>query len=176
MLLALEPLAAGQRAGVFLPSLRNSPQLHGFQPAMTKSTDPLIRSGAAHVEEEAELAAGQSAPREDSYENRALEDRVAEQDGTPMLKTELADLTLSMFTQGGSTRVRVGNPHNASELYEYAFESADEANTAMLDAGILQPDQVADMAQPAGTGIALTGITAQQLEGAGLKRRGASTI
>jgi hypothetical protein len=145
---------------------------------MTKSVedidpvDPAIRSGAAHVEETEHLEAGLSVPGEASMENRALEDRVDE----PMLKTELAELTLSMFTQGASTRVRVGNPHNSSELYEYAFESADEANTAMLDAGILQKDQVKDMNAPAGTGIALSGITVEQLEGAGLKRRGTSTL
>ena len=93
-----------------------------------------------------------------------------------MQKTQLADMTLSMFTQGASTRVRVGNPHNSSELYEYAFESADAANTAMLDAGILRRDQVANMSDPAGTGIVLGEVTVEQLEGAGLKRRGASTI
>jgi hypothetical protein len=145
---------------------------------MTKPTegihpvDPAIRSGAAHVEKTEHHEAGLTVPGEASTENRALEDRVDE----PMLKTELADLTLSMFTQGAATRVRVGNPHNSSELYEYAFESADEANTAMLDAGILRRDQVEDVNAPAGTGIALSGITVEQLEGAGLKRRGASTL
>ena len=54
--------------------------------------------------------------------------------------------------------------------------SAEDANTAMLDAGILTPDQVADVTKPVGTGIALTGITVEQLEAAGLKRHGASTI
>ena len=139
---------------------------------MTEPKDSAIRSGAAHIEETEHLAAGLSVPANDGGENRALEDRVDE----PMLKTELAELTLSMFTQGQSTRVRVGNPHNSSELYEYAFESADEANTAMLDAGILRPDQVKNVSEPAGTGIALSGITVEQLEGAGLKRHGASTI
>ena len=140
---------------------------------MTKpDDDKAIRSGAAHIDESAYLAAGLTVPRQDIGENLPLEDRVSE----PMLKTSLEDLTLSMFTQGASTRVRVGNPHNASELYEYAFDSADEANTAMLDGGILQKEQIADMAQPAGTGIELTGITVEQLEAAGLKRKGASTI
>ncbi len=135
-------------------------------------TDPAIRSGAAHIEETDHLAAGLTVPRDSSTGDLALEDRVDE----PMLKTELADLTLSMFTQGASTRVRVGNPHNSSELYEYAFDSADEANNAMLDGGILTRDQVPDLSQPSGTGIPLTGITGEQLEAAGLKRHGTSTI
>ena len=139
---------------------------------MTNQNDEAIRSGAAHIEETEHLAAGLSLPNDLPGTNSALEDRVHE----PMLKTELADLTLSMFTQGASTRVRVGNPHNSSELYEYAYESADEANNAMLDGGILTRDQIADMTQPAGTGIPLTGITVEQLEAAGLKRHGASTI
>ncbi len=134
--------------------------------------DPAIRSGAAHIEETDHLAASLTVPRDSSTEDLALEDRINE----PMLKTELADLTLSMFTQGASTRVRVGNPHNSSELYEYAFDSADEANNAMLDGGILTRDQVPDISQPSGTGIPLTGITVEQLEAAGLKRHGASTI
>lgn len=137
---------------------------------MTTSRDPQIQAGAAHVDETEREAAGLSAPADTA--NTPLEDRA----GEPMLKTELADLTLSMFTQGAATRVRVGNPHNASELYEYAYESADEANTAMLDSGILKREQVADMGEPAGTGIPLTGITVEQLEAAGLKRKGASTI
>ena len=139
---------------------------------MTKKHDDAIQSGAEHVEETEHLEAGLSVPEDTSFQNLPLEDRVEE----PMQKTALADLTLSMFTQGASTRVRVGNPHNASELYEYAFDSADEANNAMLDAGILKRDQVADLAQPAGAGIPLTGITVEQLEAAGLKRKGASTI
>ena len=156
---------------------RNSDDRFRLIMAMTKPievpdpADAVVRSGAAHVEETEHLEAGLTAPGETSMENRALEDRVQE----PMLKTELAELTLSMFTQGAATRVRVGNPHNSSELYEYAFESADEANTAMLNAGILSKDQVEDMNVPAGTGIRLSGITVEQLEGAGLKRSGAST-
>ncbi len=144
---------------------------------MTTPSDPETQAGAAKVDETERAAAGLSAPVVGSGENRALEDRVVE-DGVaePMLKTELADMTLSMFTQGASTRVRVGNPHNSSELYEYAFESADAANTAMVDAGILRRDQVANFGEPAGTGIVLEGVTVEQLEGAGLKRKGASTI
>ena len=75
---------------------------------------------------------------------------------------ELADLTLSMLTQCSSTRLRVGNPRNASEFYEYAFDSVDEANTAMLDDRILTSDQVSDLSKPAGPGISVTGVTVQQ--------------
>ncbi len=84
-------------------------------------------------------------------------------------------MTLTMFTQGASTRVRVGNPHNASELYELAFDSAEEANVAMLEAGILTPAQVPDPTKLAGTGIALESITIEQLEAGGLKRHNAYT-
>ena len=46
----------------------------------------------------------------------------------------------------------------------------------MLDAGILTSGQVPDLNAPAGTGIALENITVQQLEAAGLKRHGTSTL
>ncbi len=141
---------------------------------MTNPADPLIRSGAAHVEEQEHLAAGLSSPQPDSDDetNAALEDRVHE----PMLKTELPHLALSMFASGQSIRVRVGNPHAPSELYECVYESADEANTAMLDNGILTNQQIPDMAKPAGTGIELPMLTAQQLEAAGLKRHGGGNL
>ncbi len=134
--------------------------------------DPLLRASATHVDDEQYSAAGLSRPHQADSGNAPMEDRA----GEPMPKTELADLTLSMFAQGSSTRVRVGNPKNASELYEFSFDSADEANTAMLDAGILSRAQVAEMSEPAGTGIPLSGITVEQLEAAGLKRKGASTL
>ena len=140
---------------------------------MPNPNDPAILSGARHVEQTEELAHGYEAPKEISIEE------VAEQDGPggpAPVKTHLADLTLSMFPQGSSVRVRVGNPNNSSELYEHAFPTAEEANTAMLDAGILTTGQVPDSGAPAGTHIALEGITVEQLEAAGLKRHGASTL
>ncbi len=145
---------------------------------MTKPPDPLIRSGIAHVEEGQHLAAGLSSSRSDSDDstNTALEDRVQNGAQEPMLKTELPHLELSMFVSGTSTRVRIGNPHAPSELYECVYESADEANTAMLDNNILGKEQIADMAQPAGTGIKLPTLTAQQLEAAGLKRHGSGNL
>ncbi len=131
-----------------------------------------IRSGAAHVEETEHLTAGLSEPRDLSAKE------ITPEDGSEVanLKTALADLTLSMFTQGSSTRVRIGNPHNASELYEQVYNSPDEANTAMLEGGILTVEQVPDPTQLAGTSIPLTGITVEQIEAVGLKRHGASTI
>lgn len=84
--------------------------------------------------------------------------------------TPLGSMTLSMFEKGQYVRVRVGSAHNATELYEHAFASADEANAALLDAGILTGAQVKDPSKVVGTGIVLEGVTAEQLEHAGLKR------
>jgi hypothetical protein len=137
---------------------------------MTSPNDPAIRSGAARVEETEHLAAGLTVPSGSPGELDVNEFNTE----TP--EPELADLTLSMFTQGSSTRVRVGNSRNASELYEHAFNSVDEAINAMLDNGILTSDQVPDPSKPAGTGIPITGVTVEQLEAAGLKRRATSTL
>jgi hypothetical protein len=137
---------------------------------MTSPNDPAIRSGATRVEETEHVAAGLTVPRGSPGEADVNEFNTE----TP--EPELADLTLSMFTQGSSTRVRVGNSRNASELYEHAFNSVDEANNAMLDNGILTSDQVPDPSKPAGTGIPVTGVTVEQLEAAGLKRRATSTL
>ena len=46
----------------------------------------------------------------------------------------------------------------------------------MLDNGILTPDQVPDPSKVAGTGIPISGVTVEQLEAAGLKRRATSTL
>jgi hypothetical protein len=133
---------------------------------MTNPIDDNIRSGASHVDETEQLASGLSDPRQNAQEE--IED--------PTRKTALADLTLSMFTQGSSIRVRVGNVHNSSEFYESSFDSADAANNAMLDAGILTKAQVRNLSQPAGTGIPVSGITVEQLVRSGLKRHGTSTL
>ena len=133
---------------------------------MADPTEESIRSGASHVEETEQLASGLSDPRANPQED--IED--------PTLETALADLTLSMFTQGSSTRVRVGNAHNSSEFYEASYESADAANNAMVDEGILTRHQIPNLSKPAGTGIQLTDITVEQLLAAGLKRHGTSTL
>lgn len=139
---------------------------------MTKQADDALHSGARHVDETQQLSAHQSAPRDVS----ALESEPEERVGQPPIETELKNVTLSMFEQGKQVRVRVGNAHNASELYEQIYASADEANTAMLDGNILSKDQVPDPTALAGTGIPLTGVTAEKLAAAGLKRRGGDTL
>jgi hypothetical protein len=133
---------------------------------MANPLDDNIRSGASHVDETEQLASGLSDPRQNPQEE--IED--------PTRETALADLTLSMFRQGSSIRVRVGNAHNSSELYESTYDSADAANNAMLDAGILTKDQVSNISQPTGMGILVSGVTAEQLVRSGLKRHGASTL
>ncbi len=139
---------------------------------MTNSADDAIRSGAQHVDETEQLTAGYSAPRDVS----ALESEPEERLGQPPIETELPNVTLSMFEQGKQVRVRVGNAHNASELYEQIYASAEDANAAMIDGDILSADQVPDTTEVAGTGITLTGITTEKLTAAGLKRRGGDTL
>ena len=139
---------------------------------MTNPADDAIRSGARHVDQTEQLSAHQSAPRDIS----ALESEPEERLGQPPIETVLPNVTLSMFEQGKQVRVRVGNAHNASELYEQIYPSAEEANAAMLDGSILSADQVSDTTKPVGTGITLTGITAEKLTAAGLKRRGGDTL
>jgi hypothetical protein len=97
---------------------------------MTNPLDDTIRSGAAHVDETEQMASGLSAQRHNAQEDI--------ESSTP--ETALANLSLSMFTQGSSIRVRVGNAHNSSEFYEASYDSADAANNAMLDAGHLHPE------------------------------------
>ena len=133
---------------------------------MTNRQEDDIRSGASRVEETEQSASGLSDPRQSSQE--PIEGATGE--------TALAELTLSMFTQGSSTRVRVGNAHNSSEFYEASYDSADAANTAMLDAGILTDGQVSAISEPAGTGIPVSGITVEQLMESGLKRHETSTL
>ena len=123
-----------------------------------------IDSGARQVEEREELGAGYSAQKDVAAEEVTI-------DQEP-LRTELGELTLAMFEQGQSVRVRVGNAHNSAELYEKAFETADEANAALIDAGVIEKA----MKPEAGKPVTLTGLTVEQLEAAGLKRHGASTL
>ena len=92
------------------------------------------------------------------------------------VRTPLGNMVLSMFEKGQYVRVRVGALHNSTELYEHAYGSADEANTALLEAGILTKDQVPDSLKLAGTGVELNNVTAEQLEEAGLKRHLGSTL
>ena len=139
---------------------------------MTKQADDAIRSGAKHVDETEQLTAGYSTPRDVS----AFESEPEERSGQPPIETQLTNVTLSMFEHQGRVRVRVGNAHNASELYEGIYASAEEANTAMLDGDILADAQVPDPIALLGTNLPLTGITAEKLVAAGLKRRNADTL
>lgn len=131
-----------------------------------------IESGARQVEAAEHMTAGLTEQKDLSNQERQPEEGLA---GGPV-ETMLGELTLSMFQQGQSVRVRVGSATASSELYEYAYESADEANTALLGAGILKPEQVRDVSKVAGTGIHVSGLSAEQLKRAGLKRHLVSTL
>ena len=136
---------------------------------MTKEQE--LASGARQVEAAEHMASGLTEPANltsDSGPENGIENGPVE--------TMLGELTLSMFQQGQSVRVRVGSATASSELYEFAYESADEANTALLDAGVLNQDQVPDVTKLAGTGIPLIGISAEQLKHAGLKRHTVATL
>ena len=148
---------------------------------MTIDRDNKAASGARHVEEQEHLAAGIEVPETSAMATEPSvgadstnEDKSTNQDEST--KTNLGSLTLSMFTKGQYVRVRVGSAHNATELYEHAYTSADEANTALIDAGILSREQVPDPLELAGTGIVLGNVTAEQLEEAGLKRHLGSSL
>ena len=138
----------------------------------TKQQRDEVASGARHVEETEHMAASLAEPKDVAAEEREPE---AGTDDEPV-KTELGELTLSMFEDRQGVRVRVGNALRLSEMYEMIFETADEANSALLDAGVLTEEQVPDVTQLAGTGIAIHGVTVQQLDEAGLKRMGTSTL
>lgn len=141
------------------------------------SNEQAIASGAKHVEETEHMQAGLETPGDLAAGNHNMVGHVdaghltAGQTDTP-----LGEASLAMFAQGNSVHVRIGSPTNSSELYEGTFESADEANTAMLEANILSSEQVPDPGKVAGTGIKLSGLTSQQLQNAGLKRKVNATL
>lgn len=137
------------------------------------TTDPMknaAASGAAQVEEQEHLASGTEVPQ------TSAANKTGQSVQEKSTRTNLGTMTLSMFAKGQYVRVRVGDAHNNTELYEHAYDSADEANTAMLDAGILTQAQVPNPSEPAGTGIVLHDVTAEQLEEAGLKRHLGSSL
>ena len=129
---------------------------------MSNSQDEAIVSGARHVEETEHLASG-------------LEQSVTVQDGENGIEegpvdTELRDLTLSMFQTGDQIRVRVGSPYNPANSYEGVFDTAEDANNALLEAGVIEPGQVSQRTEMLGTGIKLSTTTAEKLVAAGLQR------
>lgn len=139
---------------------------------MTDEQKKAAASGAKKVEEREEMTAGYGTPRGPSIEEVLPEDDLVK--GRP--RTALGRMELSMFERGAEVRVRVGDPHNVAEMWEGVFPSAEEANDALLDAGVLQQEQVGDGAKAVGTGLVLEGVTSEALEKAGLKRRGVSTL
>ena len=128
--------------------------------------------GAKRVEEMQHLRSGIETPLDESSAEADSQNGMS---GGPVA-TELGAATLSMFQQGSRVSVRLGSATNSSELYEGTFEDAAEANAAMLEVGILRPEQVIDSGLLAGTGIKVEGLTAQQLDAANLKRRVNATI
>ncbi len=137
---------------------------------MTTKQD--LASGAKRVEELDHLQSGLETPGDLATGDRHLEDNLtAGQSDTP-----LGAVVLSMLQKPTTVQVRVGSPTNSSELYEGVYDSADEANTALLDAGVLTQEQVPDINAVAGAGLKLGQLTSQQLENAGLKRKSNPTI
>ncbi len=142
---------------------------------MTMKQD--IASGAKRVEETEHMQAGLETPADLATGNHNMVSHVdAEHLTAGQSDTTLGEVVFGMFQHGSSVQVRIGSPTNTAELYEGMYESADEANTAMLDAGILRADQVSSTDKLAGTGIHLKGLSSQQLQDAGLSRKSNSTM
>ena len=118
------------------------------------------------------MAAGYETPKDVTIAEREPEAGLP--DGP--VQTAMGALQLSMFTQGAQVRVRVGDAHNGSEMWEGIFATAEDANAALLDAGVLSAEQVKDSTEVVGTGVVLQGVTVEQMEEAGLKRHGVATL
>ncbi len=140
--------------------------------ALTKEQMKAVASGAKKVDETQQMAAGYETEKDESIEERHPEDNLP--GGNP--KTELGGMQLSMFQKGANVRVRVGDAHNGSEMWEGVFPTAEEANEALVSAGVLTREQVGDGTEVVGTGVQLEGVTAEELEEAGLQRHGVSTL
>ena len=142
---------------------------------MTMKQD--IASGAKRVEETEHMQASLETPGDVAIGNNNIVGHVDAQHLTAgQSDTVLGTVTLGMFQMGNTVHVRVGSPTNSSELYEGVYDSAEDANVALIDAGILQRNMITDVVQLAGTGIKLNGLTSQQLEGAGLKHKVNATL
>ncbi len=136
-----------------------------------------IASGAKHVEETDHMQASLETPADLAVGDQNIVGHVdAEHLTAGQSDTPLGQATLGMFQHGTSVQVRIGSPTNSSELYEGLYDSAEDANAAMLDADILKPEQVPDSTKVAGTGLRISGLSSQQLESAGLKRKMNATI
>jgi len=102
-----------------------------------------ITSGAKRVEELDHLKSSLETPGDLAVGDRGTEDNLT----VGRSDTMLGEVTLGMFQRGNSIHVRVGSATNSSELYEGIYESAEEANGAMLRAKILQPAQIANVSE-----------------------------
>ena len=123
-----------------------------------------IESGARQVDAAEHMSSGLTEPANVGVNEGEVENGPAE--------TMLGELTLSMFQQGSSVHVRVGNASAVAEVYEGIFEDANEANAALLDEGILAADQVPDRDQSLGTGVPVHGVSSELLVRAGLMQKG----
>lgn len=131
-----------------------------------------ITSGAKRVEELDHLKSSLETPGDLAVGDRGTEDNLT----VGRSDTMLGEVTLGMFQRGNSIHVRVGSATNSSELYEGIYESAEEANGAMLRAKILQPAQIANVSEVVGAGIKLGSVSSQQLQHAGLKQKTNATL
>lgn len=131
-----------------------------------------LASGAKRVEELEHMQGGLETPADLSTDDN----NIAEELTAGQSDTQLGEVTLGMFQRGSSVQVRLGSATNSSELYEGIFDSADEANTELLAAGILRADQVANVSEIVGTGIHIRGLSSNQLQKAGLKRKVNATL
>lgn len=118
------------------------------------------------------MATGHEVPRDVSAGEREPEVGL---EGGPV-KTQLGGMRLSMLEHGHEVQVRVGDARNSTEIYEAVFATADEAYEALLGAGVLRAEQVADRTTLLGAGVDLEGVTAEQLDEAGMKRKGGTTF
>lgn len=131
-----------------------------------------ITSGAKRVEDLDHLKSSLETPGDLAVGDRGTEDNLT----VGRSDTMLGEVTLGMFQRGNSIHVRVGSATNSSELYEGIYESAEEANGAMLRAKILQPAQIANVSEVVGAGIKLGSVSSQQLQHAGLKQKTNATL
>lgn len=123
-----------------------------------------IDSGARQVEAAEHMNSGLTEPHNIGVDEGEVENGPAE--------TMLGELSLSMFQQGASVRVRAGNAQAMSEVFEGVYESAEDANRSLLEEGILLADQVPDATAVVGTGVTISGVSVEQLRRAGLKQNG----
>ena len=127
------------------------------------TNDQALASGARSVEAQEHAVSGLTQPQDPADTAREPVDAL----GSDPATTELGEITLTLLQQGQSVQVRAGSPFNSAELYEGVYESAEEANYELQQAGILQAPKI--LVIVAG-GLKLSGLTAEQLQRAGLKR------